>query len=62
MEITFKGVTYILDKEFWKGETINASIEFQYKQLQYCIEIGDYQTLENRVTNMLLWGGIKIKK
>jgi hypothetical protein len=58
-EITYKGNIYQLDIDYWKGELLNDSIEFQYDQLMYCFEIGDYQTFENRVNNMLKWGGIK---
>lgn len=61
VEITFKNETYILDEEYWKGEAINDSIEFQHMQLTHCIEVGDYTTLENRISNMLLWGGVKLK-
>jgi hypothetical protein len=25
----------------------------------YCLEISDFQTFENRINNMLKWGGIK---
>lgn len=61
MEIVYKNITYELDKEYWKRESVNDSIDFQHMQLQYCIKTGDFITLENRITNMLLWGGIKIK-
>ena len=61
-EIKYRGNIYQLDKEYWKGDLLNDSIEFQYEQLEYCIEIGDFQTLENRINNMLKWGGIKIIK
>jgi len=61
-EINYKGNIYQLDKEYWKGNLLNDSIEFQYEQLEYCIETGDFQTLENRINNMLKWGGIKIIK
>lgn len=58
-EINYKGNIYQLDKEYWKGEILNDNIEFQYDQLIYCIGIGDFQTFENRINNMLKWGGIK---
>ena len=58
-EITYKGKTYQLDKEYWLGQMINDSIDFQHEQLIYCMETGDYTTLENRITNQLIWGGIK---
>ena len=61
-EIKYRGNIYQLDKEYWKGDLLNDSIEFQYRQLEYCIETGDFQTLENRINNMLKWGGIKIIK
>ena len=61
-EINYKGNIYQLDEEYWKGNLLNDSIEFQYEQLEYCIETGDFQTLENRINNMLKWGGIKIIK
>lgn len=58
-KITYKGKTYELDKDYWKGTSVNNSIDFQYMQLKYCEETQDYTTLENRITNMLIWGGIK---
>lgn len=61
-EINYKGNIYQLDEEYWGGDLLNDSIEFQYEQLEYCIETGDFQTLENRINNMLKWGGIKIIK
>lgn len=59
--IKFKGNTYIIDEEYWDNSIPNSSPEFQHKQLLYCLEIKDYNTLENRITNMLKWGGIKIQ-
>jgi len=61
-EITYKGTTYILDEDYWKGTMLNDSIDFQYLQLEYCLEIGDFTTFEHRVNNMLMWSGIKIKE
>lgn len=61
-EIKYKGITYILDKDYWKSEMLNDSIDFQYRQLEYCLEVGDFITFENRVNNMLMWGGIIIKE
>lgn len=57
--ISFKGNKYQLDKLFWKGQMINDSIDFQHEQLIHCMETGDYTTLENRISNQLIWGGIK---
>ena len=56
--INFKGSTYQLDKNYWKGDMVNTTIDFQQKQLEYCIEVQDWNTLENRINNMLRWGGI----
>lgn len=61
-EIKYKGTTYILDKDYWKSEMLNDSIDFQHRQLEYCLEVGDFTAFENRVTNQLIWGGIKIKE
>jgi hypothetical protein len=58
MQFNFKGKTYRMDESYWKGDMPNTSPEFQYEQLIYCIQIGDFQTLENRITNMLKWGGL----
>ena len=63
MEFTFKGVKYKLDEKFWEEEhktypMINSTIKFQFKQIQYLISINDFATLENRIINMLKWGGI----
>lgn len=43
----FKGKTY---------ECIGEDKEFQIKQFNYCIEIQDWVTLKNRITNQLKWG------
>lgn len=56
--INFKGSTYQLDPSYWKGDMLNTTTDFQHKQLEYCIEIQDWVTLENRINNMLRWGGI----
>jgi hypothetical protein len=61
-EIKYKGTTYTLDKDYWKGIMLNDSIDFQYLQLEYCLEVGDFTTFENRVSNQLIWGGILIKE
>lgn len=60
--ITYKNVKYQLDKNYWKGEMVNDSLDFQYMQLEYCIKTGDFQTLENRLNNMIQWGGLIIIK
>ena len=60
--ITYKNVKYHLDETYWKGEMVNDSLDFQYMQLEYCIKTGDFQTLENRLNNMLQWGGVIIVK
>lgn len=57
-EITHKGKTYQLDKDYWKGQMINDSIDFQYEQLMHCMETGDFDTLKNRLASMIMWGGI----
>lgn len=62
MEIKYKGVTYEMDKEYWGETSLNDSAEFQYFQIQSCIESKDFVTLQNRITAYLLHGGIKIKK
>lgn len=58
MQFNYKGKSYKMDENYWKGDMINTSPEFQYEQLIYCIQIGDFQTLENRITNMLKHGGL----
>ena len=58
--IIYKNVKYQLDETYWKGEMVNDSLDFQYMQLEYCIEIGDYKTLENRLNNMIRWGGASV--
>ena len=58
--ITYKNVKYQLDEAYWKGEMVNDYLDFQYMQLEYCIKTGDFQTLENRLNNMLQWGGVLI--
>jgi hypothetical protein len=57
--ITYKNQKYELDPEYWDEEQPNSTREFQLSQLIYCIEVGDFGTLENRINNMLKWGGIK---
>lgn len=59
MEITFKGTTYKIDEKFWVEDSLNTSAQFQFEQLQYCVEIQDWNTLTNRINGMLKWGGIK---
>ena len=42
MKFTFKGKTYQMDEDYWKGDILdmlNTSPEFQYEQLIYCIQI-----------------------
>ena len=60
--IAYKNVKYQLDEHYWKGTMVNDSLAFQYMQLEYCIETGDYKTLENRLNNMIQWGGVIIVK
>ena len=62
MEITYKGIAYEIDKEYWGETSLNDSTDFQYFQLKSCIEDKDFVTLQNRITNMTLNGGLKIKK
>lgn len=61
MEITFKGEIYTLDTNYWGETCLNDSAEFHLFQLKHCIEVKDFVTLENRITNMLLHGGL-VKK
>ena len=58
MEFQYKGVTYKMDKDFWVGDMLNTTVEFQYEQIMHCINTQDWKTLKNRITNMMLWGGI----
>ena len=57
--IKYKNITYIMDENYWKGDTLNNTSEFQHQQLLYCVKIKDWNTLQNRIFNMLKWGGIK---
>lgn len=66
MEFSFKGKNYILDEIFWEKQyqeqpMLNSTIDFQYQQIQYLIEIYDWVALENRINNMLKWGGLNEK-
>ena len=61
MEIIYKGITYEMDLDFWGETSLNDSAEFQYFQLKSCIEDKDFVTLQNRITNMTLHGGLKTK-
>lgn len=66
MEFNFKGKNYILDEVFWEKQyqehpMPNSTIDFQYQQIQYLIEIYDWVALENRINNMLKWGGLNEK-
>jgi len=58
MKFQYKGKTYQIDENYWDSQMLNTSAEFQYEQLIYCIQIQDWITLENRITNMLKWGGL----
>lgn len=57
--ITYRNRKYQLDPEYWDETQPNTTREFQLMQLKYCIEVGDFLALENRINNMLKWGGIK---
>jgi hypothetical protein len=57
--IIYRGQKYELDSEYWDEEQPNSTREFQLSQLNYCAKIRDFVTLENRINNMLMWGGIK---
>jgi hypothetical protein len=57
--ITYRNQKYELDPEYWDETDPNSSREFQLSQLNYWVEVGDFITLENRINNMLKWGGIK---
>lgn len=66
--IKYKGITYIMDEDYWRKEMdywgdnmINVTSQFQYEQILYIIETKQYLQLEGRIKNMLKWGGIKIK-
>lgn len=61
MIIKYKGITYIIDEDYFEDDMPNTSPKFQHEQLLYLVEIKDFVTLENRINNMLKWGGIKIK-
>ena len=60
----FNNTKYLLDKEYWEKQyrqdpMVCNTVEFQSTQLQYLLENRDYTTLQNRINNMLKWGGIK---
>ena len=57
--LTYKSQKYELDSEYWEETAVNNSREFQLMQLNHCVKVGDFTTLENRIENMLRWGGIK---
>lgn len=59
MKFNFKGKTYKMDENYWNGEMLNTSAEFQFEQLIYCIQIQDWIALENRINGMLKHGGLK---
>lgn len=58
----YKGQTYQLDPKFYDEGMLNTSIGFQYKQYMYLIEVQDWVTLQNRITNQLKWGGLILIK
>lgn len=55
--IKYKGKSFKLDIDFFKDD-YPQDAQYHYEQLSYCIECSDFATLENRINNMLLWGGI----
>lgn len=59
MIIRNKGINYKIDEDYWEGDMLNTTPKFQFEQLEYCRNIGDWVTLNNRIINMLKWGGIK---
>ena len=52
-QFQFKGKTY---------ECIGLDKEFQIIQFKYCIEVYDWITLKNRITNQLKWHGPSLKE
>lgn len=54
----FKGKTYQLDPKFFDESMLNTSLEFQYDQFMYLIEVQDWVTMDNRITNQLRHGGL----
>ena len=57
-KFSFKGKTYQLDPKFMDESMPITSLEGQYEQFMYLIEVQDWTTLENRIINQLKWGGL----
>ena len=45
-QFSFKGSIY---------ECIGEDRHFNFSNLQYAISVGDWETLQNRITNQLMW-------
>ena len=45
-QFNFKGITY---------ECIGKNRYFNFINLHYAIKVGDFETLQNRITNQLMW-------
>ena len=52
-KFVFEGKTY---------ECIGEDRDFQIKQFRYAIEIGDWTTVKNRLTNQLRWHGPSLRE
>jgi hypothetical protein len=51
---TFKGKTY----EIISNDVMRTPKDL-LRDFKYCLEVNDYQTIKNRITNGLMWGWLK---
>lgn len=54
----FRGKIYALTDK-WEETSVNESKDFQLKQFEYLISVGDWVTMENRVINQIKFGYLK---
>lgn len=50
----FKGKTYEII-----SDDIERTSEDLLRDFEYCLEVGDYETVKNRITGGLMWGWMK---
>ena len=54
----FKNKVYQLT-DLWEETCLNDSKDFQMEQFNYLLEISEYTTLENRISNQIMLGYLK---
>ena len=53
-KFSWKGTEYLIDTD--EGEKRNRQL---LRDFNHCLEVRDYQTIKNRITNGTMWGWLK---